>query len=161
MSYAARHPDLFGAAASFSGAVDIHYGLQCRVGAALLIAGIMTGLNQVQPHAPFGDPLTHAANWRAHDPGSQVRKLADTAVEVFTSTGFPGASDLSDPAVAGTVAMEALLHQSNLCFRQAAKAAGVKIGWHSYDVGTHAWGYANRSLSEYLPLLMDHFDDAH
>lgn len=161
MSYAARHPDLFGAAASFSGAVDIYHGLQCRLGAALLIAGIMTGLNQVQPFAPFGDPVANAANWRAHDPGTQVRKLADTNVHLYTSTGFPGESDFTDPAMVGTVGMEALLHQSNLCFRQAANAAGVEIGWHSYDVGTHAWGYANRSLSDYLPLLMDYFEDAH
>lgn len=161
MSYAARHPDLFGAAASFSGAVDIYYGAACRLGATLLIGGIMTGLNQVQPFAPFGDPVTNAANWKAHDPGTQVKQLANTDVEIFTSSGKPGQSDLSDPAVLGTVAMEAILHKSNLCFQQAAQAAGVPIGWHSYPVGTHAWGYANRSLSDYLPLLMEFFDDAH
>lgn len=160
MSYAARHPELFGAAASFSGAVSIHYGLTCRVGASLLIAGIMSGLNQVQPFAPFGDPVTNAANWRAHDPATQVRKLADTNVDLFTSSGFPGENDLTDPAVVGTVPMEAILHHSNLCFKQAAKTAGVEVGWHSYPVGTHAWEYGTRSLRDYLPLLMDFFDDA-
>ena len=58
----------------------------------------------------------------------------------------------------GTVAMEALLHQSNLCFKQAAQVAGVKIGWHSYAVGTHAWSYGTRSLTEYFPLLMAYFE---
>ena len=38
MSYAARHPGVYGAAASFSGAVDIYHGVQCRLGAATLIA---------------------------------------------------------------------------------------------------------------------------
>jgi S-formylglutathione hydrolase FrmB len=161
MSYAARHPDLFGAAASFSGATSIYYGLTCRVGASLLIAGIMGILNQVQPFAPFGDPLTNAANWQAHDPATQVKKLSNTYIEVFTSTGLPGKNDLADPAVPGTVALEAMLHQSNLCFQAAARASGVKIGWHSYPTGTHAWEYGTRSLRDYLPLLMDYFDDAH
>lgn len=157
MSYAARHPDLYGAAASFSGAVDIYHGLQCQVGAAALIAGIMTGLNGVQPFAPFGDPLTDAANWAAHDPGSIVRNLAGTRIDLYTSTGLPGQSDLTDPAVPGTAGMEALLHQSNLCFKDAADAAGVPYHWHSYLVGTHAWAYGDRSLKDYLPRLMEFF----
>lgn len=157
MSYAARHPDLYGAAASFSGAVDIWQGTQCRVGATALIAGIMTGLNQVQPFAPFGDPVTDAANWQAHDPGSIVTNLAHTRVDLYTSQGFPGESDLTDPAVGGTVAMEATLHQSNLCFKDAADAAGVAYHWHDYVVGTHAWVYGDRALADYLPRLMRFF----
>ena len=160
MSYAARHPDLYGAVASFSGAVDIHHGAQCQLGAAALISGIMTGLNQVQPFAPFGDPVTDAANWQAHDPGTIVKNLADTQIDLYTSEGAPGESDLQDPAVPGTVAMEAVLHQSNLCFRDAADAAGVDYGWHSYLVGTHAWKYGDRSLQDWLPRLMRYFRHA-
>ena len=158
MSYAARHPDLYGAAASFSGAVAIYQHVICRAGAFALIGTIMTALNQVQPFAPFGNPLTHQANWQAHDPATQVKKLADTDVHVFTSTGVPGESDLTDPAMVGTVAMESVLYRSNQCFKQAADAAGVEIGWHVYPVGTHAWSYGTRSLTEYFPLLMDYFE---
>lgn len=157
MSYAARHPELYGAAASFSGAVDIYEGEQCRIGAATLISGIMTGLNQVQPFAPFGNPVTDADNWAAHDPGTIVKRLARTRVDLYTSPGVPGESDLSDPAVPGTVAMEAILHQSNLCFKAAADAAGIAYHWHSEVVGTHAWVYGNRSLKDYLPRLMGFF----
>ena len=117
----------------------------------------MTGLNQVQPFAPFGDPVLDAANWRAHDPGTIVKRLARTRIDLYTSEGVPGESDLSDPAVPGTVAMEAILHQSNLCFKAAADAAGVDYHWHSELVGTHAWTYGNRSLKDYLPWLMAFF----
>jgi len=157
MSYAARHPALYGAVASFSGAVDIYQGAECQVGAAALVSGIMTGLNQVQPFAPFGNPVTDAANWRAHDPGTIVRKLARTRIDLYTSEGVPGESDMTDPAVPGTVAMEAILHHSNLCFKTAADAAGVAYNWHSYLVGTHAWVYGDRSLKDYLPHLMSYF----
>lgn len=158
LSYAARNPELYGAVASFSGAADIYYNPVCRAGAVTLISVIMTGLNGVQPFAPFGDPVTDAANWQAHDPASIVANLADTQVDLYTSTGLPGGSDLTDPAMVGTVAMEALLHASNLCFKQAADAAGVDYGWHSYLIGTHAWNYANRSLADYLPRLMTFFE---
>ena len=157
MAYAARHPGLYGAVASFSGAVDIYQGAQCQVGAAALISGIMTGLNQVQPFAPFGDPVTDAANWKAHDPGTIVKSLAHSRIDLYTSEGVPGDSDLHDPAVPGTVAMEAILHQSNLCFKAAADKAGVAYNWHSYTVGTHAWTYGDRSLQDYLPRLMTFF----
>lgn len=160
MSYAARHPQTYGAVASFSGAVDIYYNPVCRVGAVGLISAIMTGLNRVQPFAPFGDPLTDAANWKARDPASIVSRLKHTKVDLYTSTGLPGKSDLTDPAVPGTVAMEGMLHVSNLCFTQAAKAAGVAYGWHSYLQGTHAWNYADRSLADYLPRLTKFFAHA-
>lgn len=158
MSYAARHPEQYGAAASFSGAVAIYYNPICRLGGETLVSVIMTGLNGVQPFAPFGDPVTNAANWEAHDPASLVSNLFDTRVDLYTSAGVPGESDLTDPAVPGTVAMEAILHMSNQCFKQAADAAGLDYGWHSYLVGTHAWEYGNRSLAEYLPVLMNFFE---
>ena len=157
MTYAARNPHLYGAVASFSGAPDIFEATTCRIGSIALISAIMTGLNQVQPFAPFGDPVTNEANWRAHDPGSLVQNLARTRIDLYTSNGAPGESDLGDPAVAGTVAMEAILHQSNLCFKSAANRAGVAYNWHSSFVGTHAWVYGDRALKDYLPHLMTFF----
>ena len=159
-SYAARHPDRFVAAASFSGAPDVAAYPVTRAGGALVVGATMTGLNGVQPNAPFGDPVTQAANWAAHDPGTQVRRLRDTKVDLYTSEGVPGESDLTDPAVPGTAGMEAILHQSNLCFQDAAAKAGVPIGWHSWTVGTHAWQYGDRSLRDYLPRLMRYFRSA-
>src|SRR3546814_1548620 len=113
----------------------------------------MTGLNGVQPFAPFGDPVADAANWQAHDPASIVGNLADTEVDLCTSTGLPGGSDLTDLAMVGTVTLEALLPVSNLCFKQAADPAGIDHGWHSYVVGTHAWNRSAEHTSE-LPSLM-------
>jgi S-formylglutathione hydrolase FrmB len=161
MSYAARHPDLYGAAVSFSGAVAIYRNPVCRAGATLLIGAIMSGLNGVQPFAPFGDPVRDAANWAARDPSTIVRNLARTQVDLYTSTGLPGQYDLTDPAVVGTAPLEAVLHASNECFRQAARADGVRIGWHSYPYGTHAWVYGDRALRDYLPRLQRFFARAH
>ena len=157
LSYAARHTSLYGAAAAFSGAVDIYQDLVCEAGASTLIAGIMTGLNQVEPFAPFGDPATEAANWQAHDPGSNVSRLKHTKVDLYVSQGQPGQSDLSDPSMAAGAGLEAVMHQSNECFKEAADAGGLVYGWHEYATGLHTVPYMNRDLADYLPRLMRFF----
>jgi S-formylglutathione hydrolase FrmB len=157
LSYAARHPDLFGAAAAFSGAVDVYYDPVCEVGASALISGIVA-TDGVEPLAAFGDPVTDAANWRAHDPASNVTKLNKTMVDLYVSKGMPAPSDLTDPASAAAGAgLEAVMHLSNLCFKRAADAAGLHFGWHEYDVGLHTERYMNRDLIAYMPRLMRFF----
>jgi S-formylglutathione hydrolase FrmB len=156
LSYAARHPDLFGAAAAFSGAVDVYYNPVCEVGAGTLISGIIA-TDGVQPLAPFGDPVTNAANWQAHDPGSNVTRLTKTMVDLYVSKGEPAQSDLTDPSMAAGAALEAVVHQSNACFKQAADAAGFHFGWHEYDIGLHTEPYINRDLIAYMPRLMRFF----
>ena len=72
MSYSARHPGLFSAAAGFSGAVDfLHLD---RVSALYAFLG-----NPVAgtPDGPiWGDPVTNYAVWQDHDPGTHVDGLA-------------------------------------------------------------------------------------
>ena len=157
LSYAARHPKLFGATAAFSGAVDIYQGKVCRAGATTLISAIMTGQNGVQPFAPFGDPVTNADNWKAHDPGSNVDKLMNTKVDLYVSKGQPDQSELTDPVWPAGAGLEAVIYQSNLCFKGAADAAGLKFGWHAYAIGMHTQPYMNRDLADYLPRLMRFF----
>lgn len=160
MSYAFRHPRLYGAAAAFSGAVDIYQGTVCQAAAPQIVGAIMTGDNQVEPYAPFGDPVTDAANWQAHDPGSNVTKFQHTKVDLYVSQGQPGQSDLTDPSWPAGAGLEAVMYQSNQCFKSAADAAGLKFGWHEYATGLHTEPYMNRDLADYLPRLM-HFFSVH
>lgn len=153
MSYAARHPETYGAAAAFSGAVDVYYDPVCRAGASALVSAIVA-TDGVQPLAPFGDPVTNAANWQAHDPGSNVVRLKHTAVDLYVSKGEPGKSDLTDPTMAAGAGLEAVIHESNACFKEAADAAKLHFGWHEYDVGLHTEPYINRDLADYVPRLM-------
>jgi S-formylglutathione hydrolase FrmB len=156
LSYAFRHPRLFGAAAAFSGAVDVYNNPVCQVGASALISGIVA-TDGVQPLAAFGDPVTNAANWRAHDPGSNVTKLKKTAVDLYVSKGEPAPSDLADPSMPVGLGLEAVMHLSNVCFKEAADRAGLRFGWHEYDVGLHTAPYINRDLIAYVPRLMRFF----
>jgi len=63
MSYAARHPDLFAAAASFSGAVDIN----------------KAPIPEVTPDAAFGPRGTQDVRWRAHNPWDLAANLRGSA----------------------------------------------------------------------------------
>lgn len=158
LSYAARHPELYGATAAFSGAVDIYQGEVCGAGAAALVSAIMTSQNGVQPFAPFGDPVTDADNWKAHGPGSNVAQLMDTKVDLYVSQGRPAQSELTDPVWPAGAGLEAVMYQSNLCFKDAADAAGLRYGWHAYATGMHTERYMNRDLADYLPRLMSFFN---
>jgi S-formylglutathione hydrolase FrmB len=153
MSYAARHPDLFVAAASFSGAPDIARNPAARALGGVFVGSIMTGLNGVRPNAPFGDPVTNAINWRGHNPASLVTNLAHTDLRLWTGNGEAGPLDPPGPPAPDAAAIEAVVHQSTLFFADAADAAGVDHRLHDYGAGTHTWPYWARDLRAWLPSL--------
>lgn len=150
-TYASRHPDLFVAAASFSGAVDIARDPVAKQGASAVISATMTGLNGVQPFAPFGDPETQDIIWQGHNPATLVTNLRDTDLQLWCGNGEPGPYD--DPAQPnpGATAIERFVHQSTTFFAGFAEDAGVDHVFHDYGPGTHSWPYWARDLREWLP----------
>ena len=152
-SYAARHPDLFSAAASFSGAPDIARNPVAKAAASAVVSGTMTGLNGVQPYAPFGDPVADDIVWQGHNPASIVGNLRDTDLQLWAGNGEPGPyDDPTDPNPAGT-AIERFTYQSTTFFADAATAEGVPFVLHDYGPGTHTWPYWARDLRQWLPHL--------
>src|SRR4051795_8248826 len=76
-TYAARHPDLFVSAASFSGAPDIDYDPVTAAGATAVIEATAVGLDHVPPGSMFGSRATNEINWQGHDPATLVTNLRD------------------------------------------------------------------------------------
>jgi S-formylglutathione hydrolase FrmB len=157
LSYAARHPDLFVAAAGFSPAPDIWRDPRARVVGTALVAAIMTGLNGVQPHAPFGDPLTHGLTWAGHNPASLVTNLRRTDVALWSGNGIPG--PLDPPGDVQGTPVEIAAHESTAYFAQAAQHDGVAVTFTDYGPGTHTFPYWARDLRDYLPRLQQVFDE--
>ena len=155
-SYAARHPDLFVTAASFSGAPDIARAPAARTLGAFIVGGIMTGLNQVQPNAPFGDPVQDAVIWRGHNPANLVTNLRGTDLRLWTGDGTNGPYDdpTTDPSFASPDPIETLTHQSTLLFADAADTDKVRYTLTDYGPGRHRWPYWNRDLRQYVPSMM-------
>jgi S-formylglutathione hydrolase FrmB len=131
LSYAARHPGTFAAAASFSGALE--------VGSA----------------DAWGQRSANEARWRAHLPISLAPRLRSLAlVELRTGDGRPGPLDrrATRPGCPAC-ALERYLHAGNVRLHVRLRALGIRHVWDDYGPGTHDWPYWRRDLRETLPDL--------
>jgi S-formylglutathione hydrolase FrmB len=156
-SYAARHPDLFSDAASFSGAPDIASNPVAQGGAELIIGATATALDGVEPNAMFGDPVLDRINWLGHNPATLVTNLASTELDLWTGNGTPGPFDSAGVNELSGEAIETIVHASAHFFASAANNAHVPYYLDDYGPGTHSWPYWARDLVQYLPKLMAHF----
>lgn len=145
MSYAARHPELFDAAGSFSGALDTQ----------LASVGSEAAASVVWDPCAFGDPLLQEDNWTAHNPTAQVDQLRDMALFVASGNGLPGRYDsqLPDPTA---VALEVLVNAMSHSFVDAAGRAGIPVRTYFYGNGTHPFpgeplNYAYDDMRLFLP----------
>lgn len=128
MSYAARHPDLFSAAASFSGVLD-PYGSDWGYDLAL-----------------WGDKTEQAEVWQAHDPVSLAPALADTALYVWWGDGT---EEPDGPVIDG---LEAYLAPHSAAFAQRLQALGIEATVES-GPGTHDWVSWDKAVLRALPVL--------
>ena len=144
MSYAARHPGMFTAAASFSGLLH-----------PLADTGFMTGLFGAftpDPDAIWGDPRRNRDVWAAHDPTELARKLRGTRLFVSAGNGRPG--PLDDPYTPADDIEPTALRQSR-AFVRRLHTEGIAAQVDFYGPGTHDWPYWERELRRALPTLLD------
>ncbi len=146
LSYAARHPGMFRAAASYSGVVDTRY----TPGASDLVLDIAGGYVP-DPLALWGDPDAQRRIWRAHNPVDLARSLRD--IPVFLSCGN-GAAGPFDPPDGGSE-LETLLESENELLARRLNNVGARhLTTHFYGPGTHSWPYWERELHRSLPMLL-------
>jgi len=155
-TYAARHPDLFVSAASFSGAPDIDYNPTVAAGATAIIDATEVGLDGVEPDAMFGSRVTDEINWQGHDPTDLITNLRGVSLWLYTATGLPGPYDPTPPNPEA-MGIEAATHASTLTFYQRAQQLGIPVHMDDYVYGTHSWPYWTRDLQEYVGPLMQTF----
>ena len=154
MSYAARHPDLFVAAASFSGALDIAAnGAQADPLIDPVLLATEVGLDGAAPGTFFGPRATNEINYAAHDPATLAGNLRGMHLWAYTGNGTPGPLDTGLPNP-GAMAVEAGAHQLTALFHQELVARSIPIAYDDYGPGTHSWPYWVRDLRELAaPLL--------
>ena len=137
LNYAARHPDLFSAAASYSGVLDLKVKPDDFTDAASI--------------ARWGDPVANADNWDAHNPIKFVSALKGKPLYVSYGNGQPGPLD---PAGTQPDPLEQWIGQGSDLFVQAMNDAGVQATVNAYGPGTHSWPYWERELHASLPMLL-------
>jgi diacylglycerol O-acyltransferase / trehalose O-mycolyltransferase / mycolyltransferase Ag85 len=142
MAYAARHPRLFDAAASFSGVLT-------PLGNPDLVRGIVS-LGGDDPDDLWGSPTAHRQTWKAHDTMSLAPRLRGTRLFVSSGNGQPGPFD--GPGAQDTT--EAALIRQNVEFARRLGRLNLPATIDLYGRGTHTWPYWERELHRALPLLL-------
>ncbi|MGH7896353.1 MAG: alpha/beta hydrolase [Candidatus Binatia bacterium] len=156
MHASARHPGMFAAAASFSGAVDINYGFPVS-GVAYTLLHDMFG---TPTDRVWGNQITNQNNWRAHNPADLAPNLAGTNLFLTTGQGLPigthdSPADLTNPNLAGGYAVEQFIWQLNVSFVARLELAQVpRTDWF-YPGGSHSWSYWQDSLHWALPQILE------
>lgn len=151
MSYAVRHPDLFAAASTYSGAVDTNYEPAWPV-----IEGEAQDDGGREPDAIWGPRATHELNWRAHNPWDLADNLQHMVLAIRTGNGTPGPYD-NRPI--GTDPIEYGVHDMSVSFHRRLAALRMKHVFDDYGPGTHTWPYWARDLKRDLPRFMAMFGD--
>jgi diacylglycerol O-acyltransferase / trehalose O-mycolyltransferase len=98
----------------------------------------------------WGDPLTDAPTWAAHNPYDLAESLKGTRLFLSVGNGLPGPLD---PPDALEDASEAALHAENEAL--AARLTELKIPFQldDYGPGTHTWPYWEREFHRAWPML--------
>ena len=140
MSYAARHPDLFSFAASFSGALDTN---TVPLMAEMIDGGV--------PGDTWGQRATDEVRWRAHNPWDLAANLRGIRLTIRTGNGQPGgAYGGGDPVETAVWLMSTKMHER-------LADLGIPHVWDDYGAGSHTWPYWAHDLEVTLPDLMRSF----
>ena len=155
MSYAARHPDVFGVALSFSGAPDIALDPVARQLTTPAVTDAETALDHVPAGSIFGPRSTQELNWAAHDPTTLAPNLRGMKLLMFTGNGQAGPLDRSPTSLSSTI--EAGVQVLTRLFHDRLRSLGIASRFDDYGPGTHAWPYWNRDLRQSIGPIMAAF----
>lgn len=153
MSYASRNPDLFVAAAAFSGALDTN--------TPPVLAGKVIDTLAAQdgggPGSLFGLRETEEVRWRGSNPWDLATNLRDTVLAVRAGTGETGGEfGGGGPTDPGGFALEVATYEMSRSFHERLDALEIDHVWYE-GPGTHNYDYWRRDLRITLPLLMQTF----
>ena len=147
MTYAARHPDLFVAAASFSGAVNTNE-------PTVLGEPDESTFDGGAPFSTWGPRATEEVIWHAHNPWDLAGNLRGLELTLRTGNGEPGGPYPYDPAAG---AIEFYVHQASTDLHDQLVTLGIPHVWQDYGPGDHSWPYWQRDLQLTLPDVMATF----
>jgi diacylglycerol O-acyltransferase / trehalose O-mycolyltransferase len=144
LTYAARHPGMFRAAASYSGVVH-----PLQPGWPEGFLGLLRSFGE-DPLALWGDPVAQRQIWEAHDPYHLAQRLRQ--LPLFVSVGDGTAGPFDPPGTFDQ--LEAALSLQNRALAGRLQQLGAEVRVDFYGPGTHSWPYWERELHRSLPMLL-------
>jgi len=147
MEYAARFPDVFGVAASLSGAVS----LDSWVGWSG-VALNETVFGTEPPDAIYGSLASDELNWRDHSPPDIAMNLAATRLWISAHNGLPSPTTPTevDPVEMG-------VHEDSVELLAALQRLRIPVTWQDLGSGGHNAAGFDQQLGLALPWIMQAF----
>ena len=148
--FAARHPDLFAAVSSISGATDSNLPY---LAAAISASSTFDGGDV---DAIYGPRSTQEVRWHGHNPTDLAENLRDVDVQVRTANGIPAPEIGENPASAdgASCTVEQGVYQGSMSFHNRLTAIGKAHLYKDYGNGCHTMPNFTRQTIDTL----DHFE---
>ena len=150
---AARHPDLFVAASSLSGAVDTNY----APGAAALAAS--SSIDLAPPAAIYGSRLADEVRWRGHNPKDLANNLRNVDLQLYTGNGIPRLEEASGPPVI-CVVESGIVQPETKSLHRTLQALNIPHKFVAYNWGCHTPFMFQKEIESTLPRFSRVFDRA-
>jgi S-formylglutathione hydrolase FrmB len=139
LKYAAKHPDLFVAAHSFSGAVDLNV------------------LQQFLEQGPaYGPYATQEVRWRGNNAWDLADNLRGVELALRTGNGQRGGA-YGNGIWPGDDPVEAGVHLASVSLHERLLGLGIPHVWDDYGPGTHSTPYWIADLRRSVPEIMATF----
>ena len=142
MAHAARHPGVFGAAASYSGILDT-----TAPGVPSIMDTIVAREN-LTPASLWGNPILNLLTWQNFNPRARAQGLRGTALYVSNGSGVGSGGGDPVPGV-----LESALWPSAHLFTGALAVLGISVTTHFYSGGGHDWAYWKPEFAASWPML--------
>jgi S-formylglutathione hydrolase FrmB len=148
MDYAARHPGLFRAAASYSGLLTVRTPVTEAIVDTILLRG---GHNPLQA---WGSSSITPQLWNDHDATLLAPRLAGVKLFVSSGNGNPfGPFPATAEEILLGAPLEAAIWGTQGSFVATLRAHGIPVTTDFYGAGVHTWPYWERELQRSWPLL--------
>jgi S-formylglutathione hydrolase FrmB len=171
LTLAGRHPDLFAAAGSMSGTIDITGNTAGRpspvaiASEAVIVAAafaLAACASNTDPFPAFGNPITDELAWHEYNPPDLASNYGSVDVQFFVGTGIPCDVDdaLTLPATGAVYPLEPYIRTMNTNFDAALTDAGVRHSYVLAPCGVHNYPAFERGLHNFWPAMTAAFGHA-
>lgn len=148
LKYAARHPDLFAGAYSFSGAP---LGLETQITRA------ENDDYPIDRRRAWGDPREQRTRLKGHLPTYLVENYQNTRLWFTIGEGKPGGPAPTDD-VEPLLDLEQRLYRFNEQFADALDSAGVDYHYETFEQRSHNWYWWHKDLQRAWPDMKEVFE---
>jgi len=160
MAIAAHHPNLFAAAASFSGLIDIRDRGAAGEATVELPQVLVVDQRPDELFHRFGNPYTDPESWVQRNPTDLVANLRGVDLYASAGDGVPASAD--EAAGGGAFLWQHMLVEQQISsmtvsFIQHAQAAGIPIDARLHR-GTHDARHWRDDLADWWPRMLHAFE---